>query len=113
MGARLNSTRHTTGTRNFGTGSMGRCSKRPTITLINGETLTSAATGAVAAEPAPLTASISAAPESHDGNSSFTFELHFSEEFYVSYKALRDYAFTVTGGEVTKADRLNPPSNIG
>ena len=93
---------------------MGRCSKRPTITRINGETLTSTATGAVAAEPVPLTASISAAPESHDGNSSFAFELHFSDEFKqsFSFKTLRDHAFTVTGGEMLKARQLDPPSNI-
>ena len=35
----------------------------------NAESLTSPATGAVAAAPSPLTASISAAPESHDGQS--------------------------------------------
>ena len=79
----------------------------------NGESLTSAATGAVAAAPSPLTARTSQVPGSHDGNNSFTFELHFSEEFGLSYKTLRDYAFTVTGGEVVKARRLDPPSNVG
>ena len=77
----------------------------------NPEALTSAATGSVAARPSPLTASISAAPESHDGH--FTFELRFSEEFGISYKTLQDHVFTVTGGEVNKARRLNPPSNTG
>ena len=53
-------------------------------------------------------------PESHDSNNAFTFELRFSEEPRdgFSYKALRDHAFTVTGGEVIKARRLNPPSNV-
>ena len=59
----------------------------------------------------PLTASLSGIPESHDGH--FTFELHFSEEFSISYVTLRDQAFTVTGGSVTKARRLAQPSNIG
>ena len=77
------------------------------------ETLTSAETDAVAARPSPLTASTEDVPESHDGNNAFTFELHFSEEFSISYQTLRDHAFTVTGGEVIKARRLNPPSNIG
>ena len=77
----------------------------------NSEELISAATFAVA--PPPLTATIHDASDSHDGQTSFTFELHFSEAFYVSYKALRDYAFTVTGGEVIKASRLDPPSNVG
>ena len=43
----------------------------------------------------------------------FNFELRFSENFGLSYKTLRDHAFTVTGGSVTGARRLDPPSNIG
>ena len=89
----------------------------------NAESLTSAATAAVAARtpltepvaPDPLTASFSQAPESHDGQSVFTFELRFSEELKTSfsYITLRDNAFPVTGGEVVKARRLRPGSNIG
>ena len=60
---------------------------------------------------AQLTASVSVVPDSHDGH--FTFELRFSDEFPLSYKTLRDHAFTVTGGEVTGSRRLDPPSNIG
>ncbi|MYB50463.1 MAG: hypothetical protein F4X72_14565 [Dehalococcoidia bacterium] len=77
----------------------------------NAETLTSAATAAVA--PPPLTASASQVPASHDGSAEFTFQLHFSEEFGLSYVTLRDHAFTVTGGSVRNARRLNPPSNVG
>ena len=77
----------------------------------NDETLTSEATGAVAAKPTPLTASFSGVPESHDGQTVFTFELHFSEEFKLSYVILRDHAFTVAGGEITKAKRLEPGKN--
>ena len=78
------------------------------------ESLTSAATGAVAAAPSPLTASIHGAPQSHDGNSTFTFELRLSETPAdgFSYKTLRDHSFTVTGGEVTKAKRKEPPGNL-
>ncbi len=66
-----------------------------------------------AAKLPALTASIANAPESHDGQSIFTFELRFSEELQgFSYKTLRDRAFTVTGGTVTKARRLEKPSNI-
>ena len=80
----------------------------------NGESLTSAATDAVASPPTPLTASIHDAPESHDGENSFTFELRFSEEPEpdFSYEALRDDAFTATGGTVTKARRIEPPGNV-
>ena len=62
-----------------------------------------------------LTASVSAVPGSHDGSATFTFELQFSEEPEddFSYTTMKDHAFTVTGGRVTKSNRLNPPSNIG
>ena len=80
----------------------------------NDETLTSAATAAVEAAPlTPLTAVIENAAASHDGESVFTFELRFSEEFGLSYKTLRDHAFTVTGGTVKKAQRLEQGSDIG
>ena len=58
-----------------------------------------------------LTATVSAVPESHDGQ--FIFEIRFSDEFEISYKTLRDHTFTVTGGTVTNARRLAPPSNTG
>ena len=59
-----------------------------------------------------LTASFSGVPTSHDGSATFTFELRFSEEFPISYITLRDHAFTVTGGEVTGARRLEPGKNV-
>ena len=79
----------------------------------NAETLTSVATAAVA--PPPLTASANQVPGSHDGSSTFTFQLRFSEEPHedFSYVTLRDHAFTVTGGSIENASRLNPPSNVG
>ena len=76
----------------------------------NAETLTSAATGAVA--PFALTAAIHGVPASHNGQGVFTFELRFSEEFGISYRTLRDHAFTVTGGEVVDARRLEPGKNV-
>ena len=78
----------------------------------NEESLTSAATGAVAPRP-PLTASFESKPSNHDGQTAFTFELRFSEEFGIGYQTLRDHAFTVTGGTVEKAQRLEKQSNIG
>ena len=65
--------------------------------------------------PPPLTASIHSAPESHDGsNDAFTFELRLSEEPVsgFSYTTLQLRALTVTGGGVTKARRLEAPSNV-
>ncbi len=66
------------------------------------------------ASAAPLTASVHDAPESHNGTDAFTFELLFSEtpRRGFSYKTLRDHAFTVTGGEVVKARRLEPGKNV-
>ena len=75
----------------------------------NEESLTSQATAAVTQ---PLTATIHDAPDSHDGQSKFTFELRFSEQFGLSYKTLRDHAFTVAGGEVVKARRLEKGKNV-
>ena len=77
----------------------------------NEESLTSAATAAV--EAPPLTASFENAPSSHDGSSNFTFDLRFSEELRVGYRTLRDHAFTVDGGTVRNASRLEPGSNRG
>ena len=79
----------------------------------NEETLTSEATGTVAAAPVPLTVSVTvSAPASHDGSSEFTFEIEFSEEFGISYRTLKFDAFNVTGGSVKTAQRTDKPSNI-
>ena len=60
----------------------------------------------------PLTAAIHDAPESHDGQEDFTFELRFSEEPKEGFSSLtlRDHAFTVTGGTVAGARKLDGDS---
>ena len=63
-------------------------------------------------ESLPLTASFEAVPAAHDGANTFTFELTFSESPQLSYKVLRDESFSVTGGEVLRAQRLARPSNL-
>ena len=82
----------------------------------NDEQLTSAMTGAVAAAVVkpPLTASAHDVPSSHNGQDAFIFELRFSEapEPDFSYTTVRDHAFTVTGGSVTYARRLEPGKNV-
>ena len=79
----------------------------------NAEAQTSAATAAIAGlPPEPLTAVIENAASSHDVTTVFTFELRLSEEFELSYLTLRDHAFTVEGGKVKKAQRMDKPSNI-
>ena len=78
----------------------------------NSESLTSVATEAVAAKPVPLTATFSNVPDSHSGSGEFTFDLTFSENFPLSYRALRDHAFTEDDhGPVTRAQRKVPGSN--
>ena len=79
------------------------------VASFSGQTVTNDTQAAV-----PLTASAHDAPAAHDGNSAFTFELRFSEtpREGFSYKTLRDHAFTVTGGEVVKARRLEKGKNV-
>ena len=79
----------------------------------NEESVTSAATGTVAAAPSPLTASIHNAPDSHGGSDAFTFELRFSENMEsFSYTTLKNHALTVTGGTLPKVRRLEPGKNV-
>ena len=61
----------------------------------------------------PLTASVESAPPSHNGSDEFRIRIALSEEPKTgfSYATMRDHAFTVTGGSVTGARRLEPPSN--
>ena len=78
----------------------------------NSESLISVATDAVAAKPVPLTATFSNVPDSHSGSGEFTFDLTFSENFPLSYRTLRDHAFTEDDhGPVTKAQRKVQGSN--
>ena len=71
------------------------------------------AQGAQEAAETPLTAAIHDAPESHDGQEDFTFELRFSEEPKedFSYQTLRDHAFTVKGGTVAGARQMDGDSD--
>ena len=76
--------------------------------LGNDESVTSAATVAVTTDP--LTVSVENEPNAHDGQSDFTFELRFSEQFGMSYETLKNHAFTVVGGSVQNVQRLDPDS---
>ena len=79
----------------------------------NQESLTSSATNSVAAPPLPpLTGNLRNTPQTHDGQTEFSFELRFSEQLSLSYKKLKLHAFTVTGGTVQKAQRIQEGSNI-
>ena len=77
----------------------------------NDESLTSAATTAVAKPP--LTATVHDAPASHAGSTAFTFELRFSENIEdLSYATLQEHALAVTGGTLSKVRRLEPGKNV-
>ena len=54
-----------------------------------------------------LTAQFEGMPEAHDGQSPFGFHVAFSEDIGISYQALRDESFTVTGGTITRARRID------
>ena len=57
--------------------------------------------------PPPLTARFEDMPEAHDGESVFRFRVAFSENIGISYRSLREDAFTVTGGRVTRGRRVD------
>ena len=46
-------------------------------------------------------------PAEHRGQGSFSFRVAFSEGINISYTTVRDASFTVTGGEVTQARRVD------
>ena len=56
--------------------------------------------------PAGLTASFESVPASHDGSSTFTFELAFSAAPQVGFRTLRDETLSASGGTVTRARRV-------
>ena len=81
----------------------------------NEESLTSAATTAVAARPTPavlVTASFANMPADHNG-SNFTFQLNFSENVEAGYARIRDHAFTIDGATIASASRTTQGSNQG
>ena len=82
------------------------------VTAEDGSTTRSYTATVTRAGP-PLTASFHDTPEDHNGTDAFTFQLRFSEQIEsLSYKTLRDHAFTVTGGSVTGARRVEQESNV-
>ena len=57
--------------------------------------------------PPPLTASFENMPEAHDGAGAFRFRVAFSENIGISYRSLREDAFAVSGGRVTRGKRVD------
>ena len=54
-----------------------------------------------------LTGSFENVPAEHDGSTAFSFDAVFNSEIAIGYAAMRDHAFTVTNGDVTRARRNN------
>ena len=70
------------------------------------ETVTSP--GVHVPQPAPLTAEFTNPPQDgHDGSDSFTLQVKFSYDIKIGWEAFRDHSFTVSGGDVTHAERVN------
>ena len=54
-----------------------------------------------------LTGNFENVPTEHDGSTPFTFDAVFNSDIGISYATLRDHAFTVDNGDVTRARRNN------
>ena len=78
----------------------------------NEESVTSAATDVVAAAAELLTASFENVPSEHDGETALRFRVAFSEPIKIRLPALRDDAFTVTGGRVTGVGRVDRRNDL-
>ena len=100
----------------------------PDSLALNGGTIRSVATGADAAlghagalvrgaagrTPAGPGARFEGVPESHDGATAFTVELHFNAEPEgLSFRTVAGGLLEVEGGTVTRAARSTPGSNLG
>ena len=72
------------------------------------EARTSEPYGPIGPPPPPLTARFELVPATHDGTN-FTFEVHFSEEFPLSWGSVRR-AFTVQRGTLVRASRVGSGS---
>ena len=73
----------------------------------NRRRLTNSPSATVAGPPDPLTARYEGMPAEHDGESAFTFRVAFSEDIGISFRSLREDAFAVTGGTVTRGRRVD------
>ena len=89
------------------------CSQGDAVCTEDGRRLSNSPSVTVEGPPAvPLTAELDGVPGEHDGESTFTFGLTFSEEPQVSYRTLRDEAFDVDGGAVRNARRRQSGSDL-
>ena len=96
----------------------GACDASDAICTAGGDKLSGAVSAEIAGpdtgqEPQDsLTASFEDVPESHDGSSAFTLRVAFSEAVSTGFRTMRDDAFTVTGGSVNRAKRVDGASDL-
>ena len=86
------------------------CDEEGAICTADGRTLSEGISTTVEGPdtgPPPLTASFTGLPEAHDGESAFRFRLAFSEPIAISFRNLREDAFQVAGGRVTRGKRVD------
>ena len=84
------------------------CDEPGAICTADGRSLSEGiATTVEGPDPVPLTAAFEGLPEAHDGEDTFHFRVAFSEDIGIGFRTMRDESFTVDGGEVTKARRVD------
>ena len=59
-----------------------------------------------------LTGSFDSLPDSHDGQTAFSFRIQFSEDIDATVDGMRDHALNVSGGTVTGAARVNKRDDL-
>ena len=59
-----------------------------------------------------LTARFDSLPDSHDGQTAFSFRIQFSKDIDATVDGMRDHALTVSGGTVTGAARVNKRDDL-
>ena len=87
------------------------CDEEGAICTADGRTLSEGISTTVEGPdegPPPLTASFTGLPETHDGESAFTFRIAFSERVgWMNGRRLRENVVAVAGGRATSAGRVN------
>ena len=86
------------------------CEEEGAICTADGRSLSEGITTTVEGPetgPPALTARFEGMPETHDGSRAIRFRVAFSENIGISYRSLREDAFTVSGGRVTGGKRVD------
>ena len=84
------------------------CDEPGAICTADGRSLSEGiATTVEGPDPVPLTAELQGLPEAHDGEDAFHFRVAFSEDISIGFRSMGDDSFTVDGGEVTRARRVD------